>query len=82
MSRRGLHEAFVQQVGRTPGDELRRIRVEAAKKRLVETHEKVEAVAFGCGYQSLNSFCVAFKQATGQSPGRYRSEGTGASPSA
>ncbi len=72
MSRRGLHEAFVQQVGRTPGDELRRVRVEAAKKRLVATRDKIETVALQSGYQSLNSFCVAFKQATGQPPGRFR----------
>ena len=78
MSRRGLHEAFCQQVGRTPGDELRRVRLEAARTRLVESEEKIEVVALQSGYQSLNSFCVAFKQATGQSPGRYRMARTGA----
>jgi LacI family transcriptional regulator len=80
MSRRGLHEAFVQQLGRTPGAELRRIRLERACKRLVETGDKIEAVALQCGYQSLNSFCVAFKRLTGDSPGRYRLKHTGAVP--
>jgi LacI family transcriptional regulator len=78
MSRRGLHQAFVEQVGRTPGDEIRRVRVDLARRRLTETDDKIEAVALQCGYQSLNSFCVSFKQATGVSPGRYRAERTGA----
>ncbi|MCU0771972.1 MAG: substrate-binding domain-containing protein [Verrucomicrobia bacterium] len=77
MSRRGLHQAFVEQVGRAPGEEIRRVRVDLARRRLTESDDKIEVVALQCGYQSLNSFCVAFKQATGVSPGRYRSEGAG-----
>ena len=37
-------EAFRQQVGRTPGDEIRRVRVEAARKRLVDSNEKIEVM--------------------------------------
>lgn len=72
MSRRGLHVAFLQHVGRTPGDEIRRVRLEAARRLLLETSEKVETIATTSGYQSLNSFCVAFKNLTGKSPGEYR----------
>jgi len=32
----------------------------------------MEVLAGMCGYQSANSFCVAFKQATGVSPKQYR----------
>jgi len=77
MSRRGLHVTFLQQIGRTPGDEIRRVRLEAAKRMLMDTTEKVESVAMSCGYQSANSFCVAFKQATGKSPGQFRRESSG-----
>jgi len=77
MSRRGLHEAFLQQIGRTPGDEIRRVRIDAARRRLAETDEKVESVAMSCGYQSLNSFCVALKNATDKSPGQFRREARG-----
>ena len=66
--------AFLQHVGRTPGDEIRRVRLEAARQLLLDTEEKVETVAMRCGYQSLNSFCVAFKHMTGRSPGEYRRE--------
>lgn len=78
MSRRGLQEAFLQHLGRTPGDEIRRVRVEAASQMLMETDAKIEVIALQSGYRSLNSFCVAFKQATGQSPGQYRRARTGA----
>jgi AraC-like DNA-binding protein len=32
----------------------------------------VEVLATMCGYQSANSFCVAFKQATSMSPKQFR----------
>lgn len=72
MSRRGLHKAFIEQLGRTPGEELHRVRIERARKLLKETTHKMEVVAGMCGYHSANSFCVSFKQATGQSPKQFR----------
>ena len=72
MSRRGLHKAFLENVGRTPGQELQRVRIERAKRLLSETDHKLEVLANMCGYQSANSFCVAFKQATGKSPKQFR----------
>jgi LacI family transcriptional regulator len=72
MSRRGLHKAFLQQVGRTPGQELQRVRIERAKRLLAETNHKIEVIASMCGYQSANSLNVAFKRATRLSPKQYR----------
>ncbi len=72
MSRRGLHKAFLENVGRTPGQELQRVRIERAKRLLAESSHKLEVLASLCGYQSANSFCVAFKQATGMSPKQFR----------
>jgi LacI family transcriptional regulator len=72
MSRRGLHKAFIEHLGRTPGEELHRARIERAKQVLTETDHKMEVVANMCGYHSANSFCVAFKQATGSSPKQFR----------
>ncbi|HYG22197.1 MAG TPA: XylR family transcriptional regulator [Verrucomicrobiae bacterium] len=72
MSRRGLHKAFLENLGRTPGQELQRMRIERAKRLLTETDQKVEIVAGMCGFQSANSFCVAFKQASGVSPKQFR----------
>jgi len=72
MSRRGLHKAFLNHLGRSPGQELHRQRIERAKRLLAESDHKMETLAGMCGYQSANSFCVAFKQATGMSPKQYR----------
>jgi transcriptional regulator GlxA family with amidase domain len=72
MSRRGLHKAFLENVGRTPGQELQRVRIEHAKRLLAESDHKMEVLASMCGYQSANSFCVAFKQATTLSPKQFR----------
>jgi LacI family transcriptional regulator len=72
MSRRGLHKAFLEHLGRTPGQELQRVRIDRAKKLLTKTSQKVETVAHDSGYQSINSFCVAFKRATGMSAKKFR----------
>lgn len=72
MSRRGLHKAFLEHLNRTPGQELQRVRIQRAKRLLVESSHKNEVLATMCGYQSANSFCVAFKHATGMSPKEYR----------
>jgi AraC-like DNA-binding protein len=48
------------------------VRIDRAKKLLAESHYKLEVLARMCGYQSANSFCVAFKQTTGVSPKQFR----------
>jgi LacI family transcriptional regulator len=72
MSRSALHQAFLQHVGRPPGKELNRIRIERAKKILAQSGLKLEAVAERCGYQNANSFWLAFRQATGLSPKQFQ----------
>ena len=58
--------------GGPPGQELQRVRIERAKRLLAESSNKLEVLAGQCGYQSANTFCVAFKQATGMSPKQFR----------
>jgi LacI family transcriptional regulator len=72
MSRRSLHTAFLRYLGRTPGQELHRVRIERAKRLLGQRGQKIETIGKDCGYQRPNSFSVAFKQATGMSPKQYR----------
>ena len=72
MSLRGFHQAFVEHLGRAPGHELHRVRIEHAKELLTSSTRKTETVAALCGYQSVNSFWVAFRKATGISPAQYR----------
>ncbi len=74
MSLRSFHQAFASELGRSPGSELHRIRIERAKRLLADSDEKMEALAEMCGYQSSNSFWVAFKQSTGLSPKQYQKQ--------
>lgn len=72
MSRSALHQAFLEHIGRPPGKELHRIRIENAKRILAQSNLKLEAVAEACGYQSANSFWLAFKHTTGISPKQFQ----------
>lgn len=72
LSRRGLHKAFMEHLGRTPGRELRRLRILRAKALLAETDKKIDEIAHLCGYPHPNSFCIAFKHETGMSPKQFR----------
>jgi LacI family transcriptional regulator len=74
MSRRALHQAFNETLGRTPGEHLRTTRLENAKTLLSETEDKVETVALASGYPSVNSFFIAFKQHCGMPPAEYRKQ--------
>ena len=72
MSRRGLHQAFLDHIGRPPGSELHRVRIERARRLLTQSRMKLEEIAGLCGYQTANGFWIAFKQATGTSPKQYQ----------
>jgi len=72
LSRRGFQKAFQRHIGHSPGQELRRIRIEHSKGFLAICDLRLDVVAQMCGYRSLNSFWVAFRQSTGMSPGKYR----------
>jgi LacI family transcriptional regulator, galactose operon repressor len=74
MSRSGLHQAFLEHIGRPPGAELHRTRIERAKRLLLESNAKTDVIAGMCGYQSANSFWVAFRQATGLSPKQFQKQ--------
>lgn len=74
MSRSGLHRAFIEKLGRPPGVELHRVRIENAKKLLSQANLKLDEIAEMSGYQSANSFWVAFRQTTGISPRQYQKQ--------
>lgn len=74
MSLRSFHQAFVDNVGRSPGGEIQRARIDRAKRLLAATDDKIEAVARRCGYHNGNSFWVAFRHATGMTPKQFQKE--------
>jgi LacI family transcriptional regulator len=74
MSVRNFHQAFVDNLGRSPGNELHRIRIERAKRLLSDSGEKMDVIAEMCGYENGNSFWVAFKRSTGMTPKEYQKQ--------
>jgi AraC-like DNA-binding protein/ligand-binding sensor protein len=63
---------FHQAVGCTFTEYLARVRVEAAKKMLLNPNARVSEVAFEAGFQSITHFNRVFKNLLGQSPTEYR----------
>lgn len=72
MSRRGLHQAFCEHVGCTPGDRIRRVRLDHAKSLLAETDEKIESIARRVGYPNVNTFFIAFRKVEDSTPAEFR----------
>jgi LacI family transcriptional regulator len=72
MSKRGMEKAFIKYLRRTPAAELRRLRLDNAKRMLTETDEKIDTVARECGYSNSSNLSFAFNRETGMSPRAYR----------
>jgi LacI family transcriptional regulator len=71
-SRRTLELRFQEVLGRTPLVEIRRQRVEHAKKLLGGTQESVQRISKRCGFNSMTRFCIVFREQTGLRPLGYR----------
>ncbi len=67
-----LIRTFTAREGVSPGQYLRRIRLENAKLLLAYREYSVDAIAGMVGYSGGNYFCKVFRQAEGLSPGQFR----------
>lgn len=67
-----LHRAFRSELGRTIMDEVRRVRVEHAKRLLSSSAMTVDQIASRSGFANYRKLTAAFKQEVGATPGAYR----------
>ncbi len=67
-----LYKAFHQHLGRTPAEEILRLRIEAAKEMLRTSQEKTTVIAQACGFGGVRVFYAAFGRATGTTPAQCR----------
>ncbi len=72
MSERTFLRRFRESVGMTPSAWLQRERISRAQELLEGSDSALDDVAGQCGYQSLETFRVAFKRVAGVSPAAYR----------
>lgn len=70
LPRRTLERRFRRALGRTPGAELRRLRLARACELL--PGQGVAATARAVGYPTVQRFIAAFRAAHGATPGRWR----------
>ena len=73
MSPRNFARVFTAEVGMTPARYVERVRVDAARRRLEESHDSVEQVADRCGFGSAEGLRKAFLRTVHVAPSVYRS---------
>lgn len=72
MSRRSLEKRFRDTIGRTILDEIQLVRLERAKRLLLETSYPISKVAEISGFGSTGYFIQFFQRRVGKTPRKYR----------
>jgi transcriptional regulator GlxA family with amidase domain len=72
MSPRNFARAYAKRRGRTPAKAVEAIRVEAARRRLEETGDRIESVAEDCGFNDEEQMRCSFIRILGIPPREYR----------
>jgi LacI family transcriptional regulator len=72
VSRRGLEMQFRKLLGRSPAEEIRRVRLEKGKQLLSTTDMSIAEVAAACGFANATRLGVAFRARFGTTPLAYR----------
>jgi transcriptional regulator GlxA family with amidase domain len=72
MSPRNFARVYAAKRGRTPAKMVEAIRVDAARRRLEETDDRIESVAEGCGFSNEEQMRCAFLRILRIPPRDYR----------
>lgn len=72
MSPRNFARQFLKETGTTPARYVERLRVEAARRRLEESRDKLEKVAADCGFGTVQSLRRSFVRVLRVPPNDYR----------
>jgi transcriptional regulator GlxA family with amidase domain len=72
VSRKTLERQFIEHLGRTPGQELVRVRVEQAAALLATTQLPIKRIARMIGFAKTSNFSDFFRKQTGISPTGFR----------
>jgi LacI family transcriptional regulator len=71
-TRRTLERRFSESLGRTIAGEITRLRVERAKRRMVETDASMKDVAIEAGFRTADHFGKVFARVESISPSQFR----------
>lgn len=72
VSRSTLERRFQRLLGRSPKEEILRIRLDRVKHLLTMTDYPLARIAELAGFEYMESMCSGFKRITGITPGQYR----------
>ena len=74
MSRMNLHRKLKALVGLSSGDFIRTVRLENAKKELLNTNKTITEIAYDLGFSSPSYFYICFVKKFGVSPTEFRGQ--------
>jgi LacI family transcriptional regulator len=72
MARRSLERRFHDLIGRSPADEIRRVKINKVRHLLDTTHMSIPDIAEACGFKYVEHMIPVFKKHHGNTPSRYR----------
>ena len=72
MARRSLERRFHDLIGRSPAEEIRRIKIEKVRRLLDSTDIPIPDIAEACGFNYVEHMIPVFKKYHGCTPSRYR----------
>ena len=72
LSRRSLEQRFVQQLGRSPAAEIRRIHLQHAQNLLMRSQLSISKIAFASGFMHAEVMTRAFRRELNTSPTEFR----------
>ena len=72
LNRRALERRFTAQLGRSPGQEIRRVALERVKWFLAHSDLTMEEIADKCGFCGAQWMSVVFRKAEGTTPTAFR----------
>jgi LacI family transcriptional regulator len=73
VSRSSIERKFRQALGRSPTEEIRRLRMAKAKSLLAETSMPMQKIADACGFATYNYLTRVFTSENGMTPREFRS---------
>ena len=72
VSERTFIRYFKKAIGELPSQYLQKLRVEEAKKLLLNTQDSFEYITYSVGYSDSATFRSLFKKHTGLNPKKYK----------